>query len=216
MFLDKQFPPKISLGASGGPMRKVHISTLASGQEQRLSHQKYSKRQYELGTAISRVEDLQEVIAFFEICGGALLGFRFKDAFDHSTHQPPNPVSAYDVVLGVGDGKMREFPLFKPYKIGQNTYERPITRPIKESVKIAVDQRELPLGEGVLLKDYGVLHFEHAPETGAKISCGFEFDVPVRFNIDEIIVNMSDFESGLIPNIPLVEIFEHQYREGFL
>jgi uncharacterized protein (TIGR02217 family) len=38
------------------------------------------------------------------------------------------------------------------------------------------------------------------------IRAGFEFDVPVRFAIDRIDINMTAFEAGRIPSIPLMEI----------
>ena len=44
------------------------------------------------------------------------------------------------------------------------------------------------------------------PPAGAAIRAGFEFDVPVRFGIDRIDVNLTAFEAGRIPSIPLMEI----------
>lgn len=44
------------------------------------------------------------------------------------------------------------------------------------------------------------------PLSGQEVRAGFQFDVPVRFDTDRIDVNMSRFESGSIPSIPIVEI----------
>ena len=38
------------------------------------------------------------------------------------------------------------------------------------------------------------------------ITAGFQFDVPVRFDTDYLEVDLSHFEAGEIPNIPIVEI----------
>ena len=46
----------------------------------------------------------------------------------------------------------------------------------------------------------------HVPAAGAAVRAGFEFDVPVRFDIDRIDVSLATFEAGRIPSIPLVEI----------
>jgi uncharacterized protein (TIGR02217 family) len=46
----------------------------------------------------------------------------------------------------------------------------------------------------------------HEPDDGAVISAGFLFDVPVRFDIDAIEVDLSAFEAGEIPTIPIIEI----------
>ncbi len=44
------------------------------------------------------------------------------------------------------------------------------------------------------------------PAAGEAVTAGFEFDVPVRFDTDRLDVNLSGFEHGAIPNIPIVEI----------
>ena len=52
----------------------------------------------------------------------------------------------------------------------------------------------------------GVVTFTSPPDIGAVVSAGFEFDVPVRFDIDRIDVNLSAFDAGRIPSIPITEI----------
>lgn len=44
------------------------------------------------------------------------------------------------------------------------------------------------------------------PSAGAVVSAGFCFDVPVRFDVDAIEVDLSAFEAGEIPRIPVIEI----------
>ena len=46
----------------------------------------------------------------------------------------------------------------------------------------------------------------HVPAAGAVVTAGFEFDVPVRFDTDYLEIDLSHFEAGQIPNIPIVEI----------
>jgi len=38
------------------------------------------------------------------------------------------------------------------------------------------------------------------------VTAGFEFDVPVRFESDELDINLLAFEAGDIPSIPLIEV----------
>jgi uncharacterized protein (TIGR02217 family) len=38
------------------------------------------------------------------------------------------------------------------------------------------------------------------------VTAGFEFDVPVRFDADELDIDLSAFEAGAIPSVPLIEI----------
>ena len=44
------------------------------------------------------------------------------------------------------------------------------------------------------------------PVAGAAITAGFEFDVPVRFDTDFLDIDLTAFEAGAIPKIPLIEI----------
>ena len=43
------------------------------------------------------------------------------------------------------------------------------------------------------------------PQTGETVKAGFEFDVPVRFDIDQLDISLDDWEVGAV-DIPLVEI----------
>jgi uncharacterized protein (TIGR02217 family) len=38
------------------------------------------------------------------------------------------------------------------------------------------------------------------------VQAGYEFDVPVRFDIDRIDIDLAHFDAGRIPSIPLTEI----------
>jgi uncharacterized protein (TIGR02217 family) len=44
------------------------------------------------------------------------------------------------------------------------------------------------------------------PAAGQAVTAGFEFDVPVRFDIDQLEFDLSAFAAGDIPRIPLIEI----------
>ncbi len=54
----------------------------------------------------------------------------------------------------------------------------------------------------------GVITFAggHIPGVGAATTAGFEFDVPVRFDTDQLEINLTQIEAGSIPHIPIVEI----------
>jgi uncharacterized protein (TIGR02217 family) len=46
----------------------------------------------------------------------------------------------------------------------------------------------------------------HVPGVGGVVTAGFEFDVPVRFDTDQLEINLAQIEAGSIPHIPIVEI----------
>ena len=52
----------------------------------------------------------------------------------------------------------------------------------------------------------GVVTLAVAPASGAAVTAGFSFDVPVRFDTDELRINLTQFAGGDIPDIPIVEI----------
>jgi uncharacterized protein (TIGR02217 family) len=52
----------------------------------------------------------------------------------------------------------------------------------------------------------GTVTFVTAPDIGAEITAGYEFDVPVRFDTDRVQVSMASFQAGEIPSIPVVEV----------
>ena len=54
--------------------------------------------------------------------------------------------------------------------------------------------------------DSGTVSFASAPPVGTLITAGFEFDVPVRFDIDRIQVSVASFQAGDVPHVPVVEV----------
>lgn len=204
-FHEVRFPLRLALGVSGGPVRKTEIVNLSNGREQRNGRWRNSRRSYDAGSGVKSVADLYEVLAFFEARGGQLYGFRFRDPVDFKSCAPLVAVSATDQVIGLGDGLRTVFQLVKTYADAGGGFERMIAKPVPGSVVVAVDGARL--GEGWRVDDVtGVLTFAVAPAPGAVVAAGYEFDVPVRFDIDRIDVSLSGFDAGRIPTIPLTEI----------
>ena len=52
----------------------------------------------------------------------------------------------------------------------------------------------------------GLVSFDAAPDPGAPVTAGFEFDVPVRFDTDRIQTSVASFKAGQVPNVPVVEV----------
>ena len=44
------------------------------------------------------------------------------------------------------------------------------------------------------------------PPAGQQVTAGFEFDVPARFDTDQIRINLASFAAGDIPDIPILEV----------
>ncbi len=206
-FHEVRFPLDVALGSRGGPVRKTEIVTLASGREHRNGRWADSRRRYDAGLGIRTVDALHAVLAFFEERRGRLYGFRFHDRVDCKSCAPSGVPSPADMPIGTGDGATASFQLVKLYGSGFAPYERAIRKPAAGSVRVAVGGTEMPLGAGVACDaTTGLLTFAAPPPSGASITAGFAFDVPVRFDTDELEIDLSAFEAGAIPTIPLIEI----------
>ena len=79
--------------------------------------------------------------------------------------------------------------------------------PVSCSVKVAVGGVELMSGFSVNVLA-GVVTFVVAPAVDALVQAGFLFDVPVRFDIDRLDIELSSFDAAEAPSIPLVEVLE--------
>lgn len=208
-FHDERFPLDIAFGSTGGPERNTEIVTLGSGHEQRNQRWARSRRRYEVGYGVKDLDALYQVMAFFEARRGPLHAFRFRDALDWKSCSPLATPEPGDQVLGTGDSTMLRFPLVKTYGIGEAAYHRSILKPIADSVRVAVGGDEVfaPIDFAVDPADGAVVfQAQSAPPTGAVVTAGFEFDVPVRFASDRLDINLAAFNAGDAPSIPLVEV----------
>jgi uncharacterized protein (TIGR02217 family) len=206
-FHEVRFPLDVSLGSRGGPLRRTDIVTLASGREHRNSRWAHSRRRYDAGLGVRTLDALHAVIAFFEERRGRLHGFRFRDRVDHRSGPPSRAVGPLDQRIGTGDAATRAFPLLKIYGTGTSAYARPIAKPVGGTVRVAVAGVEQAAGTGFTCDPAtGTVTFPTAPAAGAAITAGYEFDVPVRFDTDELDIDLSAFEAGEVPRIELLEI----------
>lgn len=208
-FHEIRFPTAISFGATGGPERRTEVVTLGSGYEERNSRWADSRRRYDAGYGIKSVDDLHAVIAFFEERRGRLHGFRWKDWSDYKSCPPRQSIAATDQLLGTGDDATATFQLVKSYGSAFAPWTRLIAKPVSGTVLVAVDGNLKSEGVHYALDvTTGVVTFTggNVPGSGMAVTAGFEFDVPVRFDTDTLTINLSHFEAGSIPNIPIVEI----------
>lgn len=204
-FHEIRFPDNISRGARGGPQRRTQIVELASGDEERNASWANSRRRYDAAYGVRRADDLAAVTAFFEARNGRLYGFRWKDWADYKSCLPSATPAAADQLLGQGDGAQAQFQLIKVYASGAQSWTRTITKPVANTVRVAADGVETSDGCSIDLAT-GLVTFDTPPSNGVVITAGFEFDVPVRFDTDELPLTLDIERLGSIASIPLVEI----------
>ena len=71
-FHEIRFPAAISFGSSGGIERRTEIVTLVNGFEERNSPWSQSRRRYDAGIGVRSLDDLSEILRFFEARHGQL------------------------------------------------------------------------------------------------------------------------------------------------
>ena len=207
-FHDVRFPSDIAFRSSGGPERKTEIVALGSGRERRNQRWAASRRRYDAGYGLRSLADIHAVIAFFEERRGRLFGFRWRDRTDDGSAPPGREPTPFDQVIGTGNGTTRVFQLAKTYGGDFAPYLRTIAKPVAGTVRVAVASVEASSAIVTVDSATGRVTFAdgHAPAAGALVTAGFRFDVPVRFDTDTLTIDLSAFEAGEIPAVPLVEI----------
>lgn len=206
-FHDIRFPPSLSFGAMGGPERRTEIVTLSNGFEERNTPWAQSRRRYDAGLGLRSLDDLEQIIAFFEARQGQMYAFRWKDWSDFKSCPASRTVAFNDQVIGVGDGVTTSWPLIKTYRSGAHSVTRPITKPVAGTVRVAV-QNDALTEDAQYRVDYatGIVTFDLPPSEGLDITAGYEFDVPARFDTASIQINLASFNAGDVPSVPVIEV----------
>ena len=203
VFDDVSFPIEIGAEASVSPGFSTNVVTSASGNEFRNVNWQQGRLRFDAGPGVRGDAEVETLLEFFRARRGAAVGFRFRDPYDFSSNGMSGTPTALDQQIAIGDGSAERFTLKKSYAGGE---ERRITRPLPGSVLIAVDGVEQ--ASGWTLEQYGEVVFAAPPDSGAIVTAGFLFDVPVRFADDRIEINRTTFLAGEAPSVPLIEIRE--------
>ena len=206
-FHEIRFPANLSFGSVGGPERRTEIVSLTNGHEERRTPWAHSRRRYDAGLGLRSLDDVAALIAFFEARAGQMHGFRWKDWADCKSSAPSVAPGYQDQQIGTGDGVTRVFALRKAYASGPAQYWRPIAKPVEGTALAGVGGVELLADADFEVNTAtGLITFAEPPESGGRVSAGFEFDVPVRFDTDRIAVSVASFQAGDLPQVPVVEV----------
>lgn len=191
MFDDTRLPEDIERGATGGPEYSTTVITLGSGREQRNQEWEYPLHSFNVGYGIRDRVQMEKVYAFFKARAGKARGFRFKDWLDFK-------VKATPVALVTGEPLKRQ--LVRVYEDTVNPQIRLIGYPVLDTLKVYVNQ----VLTTAYTVDGGVLTFTTDP--GNDVIATFEYDIPVRFDIDRLDTNLTNFNAGSQPSIQIVEL----------
>lgn len=204
-FDDIELPLRVQFGSNGGPSFSTEIIVIDSGYERRNQSWSQARRVFDARTGVRSAADAATLLAFFHARAGRARGFRLKDWSDYTSAADniTNP-SFGDQTLATGDGSSKIFQLVKNYTSGGITHQRVITKPIAGSVVIGVNGTSITTGFSVDTTT-GLVTFAAAPAAGQSITAGFSFDVPVRFDTDQLSLTSENY-TMFKADIPLVEI----------
>ncbi|MDE2030335.1 MAG: DUF2460 domain-containing protein [Alphaproteobacteria bacterium] len=195
-FHEIQFPPDIAYGAQGGPQYSTTVVSTASGYEQRNSSWSAARGSWNVASGLKTQTQLNTLIAFFRARKGRAYGFRFKDWSDYQ---------ATGQAIGTGDGATKTFQLVKSYSSGSYGETRTIKKPVAGTVVPYLAGVAQASGWSVDTTT-GILSFLVAPATGIAVTADFQFDVPVRFDTDQMSVSLEQYNLGQWSGIPIIEI----------
>ena len=206
-FHEVRFPANLSFGSVGGSERRTEVVALTNGFEERNTPWAEARRRYDAGVSLRSLDDIEELIAFFEARQGQLHAFRWKDWADFKSCRASQVVGFRDQAIGIGDGVQLSFQLNKTYVSGPASQLRRIAKPVLGTVRAGLQGDEQAVGVHFDV-DWatGFMTFASPPALGEQVTAGFEFDVPVRFDTDRIQVSVASFQAGDVPNVPVVEV----------
>lgn len=199
-FDEVRLPEDVEKGAQGGPRFRTTIVELNSGHEQRNQNWAQTRGEWDLSYGIQEKVDFMAVVRFFYARRGNLNGFRFKDWSDYE---------ATGSYFGTGDGTTTLFPLGLRYDDGSFTFDRIVTKPVTGTVTIYIDLvAQTEITHYTIDYDTGEVTFVSPPADMTTLTWDGEFDVPVRFDLDNdaLDINIETFMAGTLPRIQIKEL----------
>jgi len=192
-FHEVNFPSDIRYGVEFGPEYSTDVVTIASGGEQRNQNWSHPKYSGDVSHAVKTKKQMDKLAAFFHARKGKAFGFRFKDWADFK---------AADQLIGECTSVGQTFQLHKKY-VDDFGYEtlRPIYKPVPGKLIAYLNGTLQSTGWSI---DYNTGIF-----TANRIGiwrADFEFDVPVRFDVDSMKPRIDDFNNYSWEQIPIIEL----------
>lgn len=194
-----RLPEEIESGAKGGPLFQTSVIALASGAEQRNEDWADSRQKWDVGYGVQDAAGYNAVRDFFYARRAKGRGFMFKDWSDYSVTGQ---------VLGTSDGVTRTYLLVRTYEnSGPDPYVRRITRPVTGTLKVYCNGVLKTEGLHYVTGAGGWFRFlpGYIPPALEVITADFEWDTPVRFDVDEFPLQLAWVEAGEISSLPIIE-----------
>lgn len=166
---------EILKNSTGGPVFSTRVTKNGNAHEQRNINWDSAMWKGQLGERMLLSKQMDTLLAFFHARRGKACGFRYKDFADYTVR------AGQGTLEGIGgDG----YQLFKTYPTSAGVpTKRKILKPVPRTVVVFEAGVEAPVQVSV---DYatGIVRLQQSAL--GKLSWTGEFDVPVRFDVDEL------------------------------
>ena len=197
LFSGARFPVEISYGSTGGPQYSTTVSAVGGNiNEQRNINWSQARCVYNVFHGVKTQEQLDELISFFRAHKGRAIGFRYKDWCDYSVQN--------QVICSNTKDTDNTFQLIKSYRVGDMIENRIIYTPVQNTVRITINGKQT--NDYAINYNKGKIRFNHNLDNGSIIEASFEFDVPVRFDLDVLEAKIDNFNTYSCDGIILKEI----------
>jgi uncharacterized protein (TIGR02217 family) len=205
-FHEVQLPPTISRGARGGASgHKTTIVVSGSGFEQRNIDWAKARGSWNLAYGIKTRDDWESIQAFHFARRGRAHGFRFKDWADYNAE--------FELIEASADAGQTTVQLIKTYADAEGSYVRTIYKPVSGTVSLYKNGSSTPMA-GISVNTVTGLVTVPALSASDVVRATFEFDVPVRFEDDELRSAVEDQDIIEIPDINIVELRLNSSGQG--
>lgn len=193
-FHDVRLPKFIEVFALGQPEFATSVITTISGREVRNLEREAARQKYLLKNCRLSQSQFEHFNSFFRARRGQNFSFRFRDHADCQVAKQ---------FVAIGDGKSTKFPLIKLYDDPVLPYWRKITKPVKDSVNVYIENQ---LVEAIIDENNGIIIIPEALATGSILIADFIFDVCVRFSSDSFAYTYAADNSIELAEIELYEV----------
>jgi uncharacterized protein (TIGR02217 family) len=191
--LDVQFPPAISLGATGGPEFLTNIVVTEGGWEQRNQVWAQSRGRWSVGHAARIESQFAQLRAFFMNANGRANTFRYKDWSNY--------------IVASGQGVFTQltsttFQMWRRYAFSSFSHDKKVVKPVSGTITVTG-------GSGASVNyATGVV----TVSSGTPTAWVGQFDHYARFDTDHLdaeIINLTRGGVELVqswPEIPIIEV----------
>ena len=200
-----RLPEHIERGSGFGPAFSNIIQEAISGNEQRWAKwtecRGVGDLSYGINNSTDPLDSFLAVLSMWRAHHGSLRPFRFRDWTDYT---------ATDEVFGTGDGVLMAFQLSKTYDpsliLGYGPGALFYVRDINLLASTPVIKIDGVVTEAYTISSSGLVTFTSAPPDTKLLTWSGTFDVPVRFDTDQLPAIMNEGQLVSIRSLPIREV----------